>query len=68
MRLLQELKDQVLRNCGSSVFPYPKTLNLGNHYRPRNIVEEELYCANLPISKTTLKKVSVILFFQELKT
>ncbi len=57
MQLLQELKEQVLMNYGCQVFPYPRTLDFGSGYRPRTLIEEKFYCANLPIAQSSLKKV-----------
>lgn len=54
-----KLREHVVKNYGTSPYPLPKALNLGNDLPNKEKVHEELYCANLPIPQPLINTVNM---------
>lgn len=63
-KIVEKLRKCVIKNYGTSPYPLPKALNLGSDLQSKEKVQQELYCANLPIPQTLINTVK---FFKELK-
>ena len=57
-KIVEELRKHVIKKYGTSPYPLPKALNLGGDLQDKEKVQEELYCANLPIPQTLINTVN----------
>lgn len=55
--IIDKLKQHVTINYGTTPYPLPKALHFGNDIKNKEIMQEELYSANLPIPQSLMNTV-----------
>ncbi|XP_035207049.1 EF-hand domain-containing protein 1-like [Stegodyphus dumicola] len=65
MHLLDDLREDVLKNYGPSSYPIPESLDLRLDFCSRELAEQRIYSANLPINRALINKLLDTFTFKE---